>query len=157
MIIIPMAGVKAVNSLVALINQKAGETVAVAFLGGAGKKREAIIQDAREYRIKALVGTLKITSTGINIPRASCLYEVAMSSNKENAEQRMRRVLTPMDDKPPAMVRYFLDDMNVRKNCMRNEYFNVMVPIIKPHIPDDVKDQLTAYFNSRSNSNPLEL
>lgn len=155
MILIPMAGVEAVNTLVKLINEKAGKDIAVAFLGGMGKKREAIIQDAREYKIKVIVGTGKILSTGINIPRASCLFEVIMSSNKENAEQRMRRVLTPIENKPQPVIRYFLDDMNVRKNCMRNEYFNVMLPIIKPHVSDEVKKQLTSYFNSKSK--PFEL
>jgi hypothetical protein len=91
-------------------------------------------------------------STGINIPRASMLFEVCMSSNKENAEQRMRRVLTPMEGKPQPGIRYFLDDMGVRRNCLRNEYFQVMLPKMKPIISDNDRDALKNYFSAKASA-----
>lgn len=149
MIIIPFSQVKPVNKLIALINEMAGRQLAHPFLGGM-KKREETILAARAYKIKILVGTMKILSTGLNIPRASALYEVAMSSNKENAEQRMTRVLTHMDGKPQPIIRFFLDDSNVRKNCLRNEYFSVLLPKLKPIITDRDKMLIEGYLKSKT-------
>lgn len=151
MVMIPMAGVKPIAKLIRLINQKAGKTIAYPFVGGLKKSvRDGTIQKAREYKVKVLVGTLKIMSTGINIPRASCLYEQALSSNKENAEQRMRRVLTPMDGKPQPIIRYFLDNFNVRRNCIRTEWFQVMLPKMKPIMDDKTRDAMKNYLNEKS-------
>jgi superfamily II DNA or RNA helicase len=151
MVMIPFSQVKPITRLIKLINDKAGKTLAYPFTGQLKKTvRDETIQKAREYKIKILVGTLKIMSTGINIPRASMLYEVALSSNLPNAEQRMRRVLTPLDGKPDPAIRYFLDDMNVRKNCMRAEYFGVMLPKMKPILTDDDRQLLKSYFSERT-------
>jgi superfamily II DNA or RNA helicase len=151
MVMIPFSQVKPINSLIELINKMAGKKLAYPFTGQLKKGvRDETIQMAREYKIKILIGTLKIMSTGINIPRASMLYEVAMSSNAENAEQRMRRVLTPWEGKPTCGIRYFLDNMNVRKNCMRNEYFKVMLPKIKPVITDEQRIHLKDYFSVKT-------
>lgn len=150
MILIPMAGLKAIKKLVSLINTMSGKRLAYPFVGGLRKDiRDETIQRARKYKIKILVGTTKILSTGINIPRASCLYEQVMSSNLPNAEQRMRRVTTVMEDKPQPVIRYFLDRMNVRRNCMRNEYFQVLMPKLKPVMGDDVRFAMQQYFNEK--------
>src|SRR5690606_6617704 len=117
MILIPLTRVKAVKALTMAINRIAGKQIAAEFHGGVSKDtRIATIQKCRDYKIRVLVGFIKMISTGINIPRASCLYEVTLSSNIPNAEQRFKRILTPYDDKPPPMVRYFLDNMKVRRN-----------------------------------------
>jgi superfamily II DNA or RNA helicase len=151
MVMIPMATVKPIHKLIKLINDKAGKIIAYPFVGGLRKEvRDDTIQKAREYKIKVLIGTSKIMSTGINIPRASCLYEQALSSNKENATQRMRRVLTPMEGKPEPVIRYFLDDFNVRRNCIRTEYFQVMLPDMKPIMDDKTRDAMKKYLNEKS-------
>lgn len=149
MILIPFSQVKPVKKLIALINKMAGKTLAYPFLGGM-KEREETVLKARAYKIKILVGTIKILSTGLNIPRASCLYEVAMSSNKENAEQRMTRVLTFMDGKPQPMIRLFIDDSNVRRNCMRNEWFNVLKPKLRPITTERDLGMLETYLKQSS-------
>lgn len=154
MVMIPLSTVKPISKLIAIINKKAGKELAFPFTGELKKGvRDETIQRARNYKVKILVGTLKIMSTGINIPRASMLYEVALSSNVYNAEQRMRRVLTPCEGKETAAIRYFLDDMNVRRNCMRTEYFSVMLPKMKPIISDDQRQQLKNYFSAKSGAN----
>ena len=158
LVMIPFAQVKPIATLVKLINELADEQIAFPFTGNLKKDvRDKTIQDAREYKIKVLVGTLKIMSTGINIPRASCLYEVTLSSNLPNATQRMRRVLTPMEDKPTPAIRYFLDAMSVRKNCMRAEYFGVLLPDIKPILTDEDRKLMQAYFSERESSGRFEL
>lgn len=154
MVLIPFAQTKPVAKLVALINKFAGKNIAHAFTGKEAKKREELIQKAREYKLKVLVGQLKILSTGINIPRASMLYEVTLSSNNVNAEQRMMRILTAYEGKPPPCIRYFLDDFTIRRNCLRNEYFNVLRKILKPIISEKTQLLLETYFKQRSSSTP---
>ncbi len=147
MVLIPLAQVKPIAKLVTLINEYAGRKVAYPFTGSLKKaKRDLYIEKAREYKIKSLVGTQKILSVGINIPRASMLYEVCLSSNLPNAIQRISRVLTPMPGKV-ACVRYFLDDLGVRRNCLRNEFFNVMKPTFNPVVSETDMQMLKNYFN----------
>lgn len=150
MILLPVAQVKPIRKIVDRINHLAGRKLAYSFTGSLPKaKRDLYIQKAREYKLKILVGTQKILSVGINIPRASMLYECVMSSNLPNAEQRMARVCTPHDDKPAPVIRYFLDDFGVRRNCMRNEYYRVLVPIFKPIISPKDKELIEMYFKSK--------
>lgn len=150
MILIPVAQVKPIAKIVARINELSGRKLAYPFTGSLPKaKRDLYIEKAREYKIKVLVGTQKILSVGINIPRASCLYEICLSSNLPNATQRIARVLTPQESKT-AIVRYFLDDMGVRKNCLKNEWFNVMMPVFRPIISDKDKEMLNAYFRGKT-------
>jgi superfamily II DNA or RNA helicase len=156
MVLIPFSQVKPINTLISLINKKAGKIVAYPFTGNLKKQvRDETIQKARNYEIKILVGTMKILSTGINIPRASCLYEVSMSSNLPAAEQRMARVLTIYEGKPNAMIRMFLDESNVRKNCMRNEWFGVLRPRFKPIVSDADNAALMDYFKSKKTEQEL--
>ena len=153
LVMIPFAQVKPITKLIKIINDKLGKRMAYPFTGALKKSvRDETIQRAREYKIKILVGTLKIMSTGINIPRASMLYEVTVSSNIHNAEQRMRRVLTPWENKPEAGIRYFIDDMNVRRNCMRNEYFQVALPKIKLIVAENDKQTMNDYFSNKKNA-----
>lgn len=153
MILIPVAQVKPIAKIVAEINKLAGKKVAYSFTGSLKKQlRDEYIQKARDYKIKILVGTQKILSVGINIPRASMLYETVLSSNLQNAEQRMARVLTPMDGKPQPVIRYFLDDCGVRRNCMRNEFYRVLMPIFKPLISAKDKELLEFYFKAKVNA-----
>jgi superfamily II DNA or RNA helicase len=155
MILIPMAQIKPIKALVLAINRIAGKEIAKPFIGSLKKlDRDNFLEWARTYKIKILVGSFKLLSTGTNIPRASCLYDVSLSSNKENCEQRTARVLTPWDDKPDPFVRYFLDDMPVRKRCLQHEWYQVVLPKFKPIISDVDKEVLTQYFKGRD-SEPI--
>ncbi len=150
LVLIPFAQKKAIAKTIDLINKKAGEVVAVEFTGSTAKKRPQLVQDARDYKVKVVVGTLKILSVGINIPRASMLYEVTMSSNLPNAKQRMMRVLTAHEGKPQPTIKFFLDDSDVRKNCMRNEYFGVLTKMLKPLIDEKTKEIMKTYFSKKA-------
>jgi superfamily II DNA or RNA helicase len=155
MVIIPLAQITPVKALVMAINKLAGKEIAVAFWGGLGKDkdgrklRDVYIEKARKYQVKVIVGNAKMVSTGINIPRASCLYDVSLSSNNENAEQRYSRVLTPWEDKPPALIRFFLDEMQVRKRCLSNEIFRTLIPKFRPIISDKDMEALKSYLKSK--------
>lgn len=154
MILIPMSQVKPIKALVAAINKIAGEPIAKAFLGSGSMKkteRDAILQEARQYKIKVLIGTTKLLTTGTNIPRASALYSVIMSSNMENAEQRGARVLTPFEGKPEPIWRIFLDDSNVYRRCLANEWWGCLSPRFKPIISDKDLKILKDYLKQTSN------
>lgn len=154
-VLIPLTQVKPIKALTMAINRLlddgSGKPHVEAFHGGVSKdRRKELIDLTRNRKLKGLVGTLRLLSTGINIPSASMLYEVTLSSNNENAEQRISRVLTPEEGKRQPVVRYFLDDMQVRKTCMRNEWYNVMVKIFNPVIKDGDRSKLEKYFSART-------
>ena len=150
MVLIPMAQITPIKALVLAINKIAGKKLAYPFYGGLKKTdRDLYIQKAREYKIKILVGNAKLLSTGINIPRASCLYDVTMSSNEGNCIQRVSRILTPWDGKTSPIVRYFLDEMQVRKRCLANEIYRVLIPKFRPVIADKDMEALKSYLKSK--------
>lgn len=150
MILIPLAQVTPIRALVETINRLAGETIAKEFTGSLRKKdRDQTLQEARQYKIKVLVGTTKLLSTGTNIPRASCLYDVTMSSNAENCEQRNSRILTPFEGKPQPLLRIFLDDTNVRRNCLAFEYWQVIKPKFNPIISSTDEIALKEYLKKK--------
>lgn len=147
MILIPFAQVKPIQTLVKMINDLAGAEIARPFYGGLKKKdRDTYLQAARQYKIKVLVGNIGLLSTGTNIPRASALYEVTMSSNLPNAQQRFARILTPYDDKPTPLYRFFLDDTSVRRRCMSNEFWKCLMPKFKPKLAEADAQILKSYF-----------
>jgi superfamily II DNA or RNA helicase len=150
MILIPFAQITPIKALVKAINIMAGRTIAQPFYGGLKKDdRRKFLQQARTYKVKILVGNIKLLSTGTNIPRASAIYEVTMSSNIPNATQRFARILTPYDDKPQPIIRYFLDDSSVRMKCMRTEFWQALSKVFNPIISDTDMDTLKKYFSGR--------
>lgn len=152
MVLIPFAQVTPIKALTKAINIMAGKDIARPFYGGLKKKdRDLYLQAARTYKVKVLVGNIKLLSTGTNIPRASALYEVTLSSNAPNAEQRFSRVLTPWEDKPQPIIRIFLDDMSVRRRCLSNEFWNVLKPKFRPVISQQDDQTLRDYFRGKSN------
>lgn len=158
MILIPYTSVKAIQTQVEIINKMAGKTVAKAFYGGIKKnERDSILQDARNYKLKIIVGNIRLLSTGINIPRASALYEVSISSNLPQCQQRFARILTPWEDKPQPIIRYFLDDYNVRRNCLRNEFWNCLWVKFHPRISKTDMDILKNYMSNKHKEFELTL
>ena len=158
LVLIPLTRVTAIKALVLAINKIAGKTVAHPFYGGISKdQRDLTIEKARGYKYKILVGNTKILSTGINIPRASCIYEVAISANRPNCEQRISRILTPWDDKPKPLIRIFLDDMDVRRKCLANEWFGVIKPKFRPDISEKDELAMSAYLKGKTSHQYLGL
>lgn len=152
-ILIPLAGVVAQKALTEAINKIAGKVVAHNFTGSMKKaKRRDLIVDAQLGKIPCIVGTAKMISTGLNIPPASMLYDTTMSSNMENCEQRVSRILTPHEGKLPPVLRIFLDDYGVRRNCLRNEWFGKILPHFKPNVSDKDRQILKDYFAGNDKS-----
>lgn len=111
-ILIPTTQVKHAKLLADGINAKLGETVALALAGSvlnSKKKRRAILQDAREGKIKCIVGSRTVVQVGLNIPIASMLYVVAPINNEPKFVQETTRVCTKMDGKPQPVIKHFID------------------------------------------------
>ena len=146
---IPYTGVKAIHAQVDLINKKLGYEAAKAFTG-ATKDRAQLIEDVRSGKVRVLVGTAKLLSTGVNIPRASALYETIISNNKFSATQRFARILTPMEGKCDPIIRIFCDDMDIRRHCLANEFWNVMIRQFRATISDIDMASLKSYFSQKT-------
>ncbi len=151
LVLIPFSRVNVIKALTRAINIEANQNIAESFYGGQPMSmRKDIIDKARNYVIKILVGNIRLLSTGINIPRASCLFECTPSSNGPQAEQRFSRVLTPMPGKPQPLIRYFADDFSLRKNCISSEFFTVLWPMFRPQMSPAVKEDFFSYMKKNS-------
>ena len=149
-IAIPFAQTKPIFELVKLINEKAGKEIAKSFVGTMKKAdRDQLIQDVRKRKVKVLVGTAKLLSVGINIPVLSCLYEQLLSQNLPNCQQRLSRILTPCEGKPQPIIRYFLDDVQVRRSCLAPEFWNVAIKEIKAMISEKDMQAMKTYLSQK--------
>ena len=152
MIVIPLSQTKPILKLIDIINEKAGKKLAYPFYGALKKEvRDDTIQKAREYKIKVIVGNTRLLSTGINIPRCSCIFDVTPSANIPMAIQRFSRILTPCEGKPTPLIRYFLDDIDVRRACLRKEFYNVVIKQLHAMIDEKTKAIMDGYLKERSN------
>jgi superfamily II DNA or RNA helicase len=150
LVLIPFSRVPVITALTKAINQMVGKDVAASFYGGLKKDmRKTVIDRARNYKVKILVGNIRLLSTGINIPRASMFYQCTPASNIPRAEQKFARVLTPFDGKPEPGIKYFLDDVQVVKSCMRKEHWQCLVPRFRPRMTGEVRDVITTYLNGK--------
>jgi superfamily II DNA or RNA helicase len=153
LVVIPLTRIPVIKALTAAINKIHGKNIAASFYGGIKKEeRKSVIERARHYKVKVVVGNTSLLSTGINIPRASMLYQVTPASNIPKAQQRFSRVLTPMDGKPDPVIKYFLDDVDVVRRCLQKEHWQCMMPMFKPMVSERVKEQLAQYFKGSSNA-----
>lgn len=75
-----------------------------------------------------------------------------MSSNIPQSQQRYSRVLTPWPDKPAPIIRLFLDDIQVARSCLNNEYWN-SIKKFDPIIDDKTEAILTGYLKERDRYN----
>jgi superfamily II DNA or RNA helicase len=156
LVMIPLARVRSIKEYVRLINEEAEAKWARAFYGGTGAvykaKREKLIDDARNYKFKIIVGNISLLSTGLNIPRASAIIDrVTPTSNIPKAQQRLSRILTPWEDKPEPLVVLMLDNGDTMRNMARNEFWNVLYKM-KPKIDDLTYKSLLAHFANKTSN-----
>lgn len=148
LVLVPLTRVESVLRWTREINYET-ETpgFALPFFGGLKKdRRKIILEKARNYQCRVLVGNVSLLSTGVNIPRASCLIDGLVSSNIPKCDQRTSRILTPMEDKPQPLIVYVLDDSDLVRKCKRNEYWNCIEPRFKPIVTKEDKQTLMEYF-----------
>ncbi len=148
-IVIPVTFQSHVNTLVSMINKAVGKRVAVPFTGRMSKaERRKVILDARNGKVKVVVGMRQLIQLGINVPRWSAIYEVMPISNKPNHIQEVSRVLTPMEGKPKPLVKYFLDDMSPVKSCFRVCLFQTHTPL-KHEISEETWVTIRKYLDMK--------
>lgn len=151
LVLIPMSRVLQILNWTREINHET-ETpgFALPFYGGLRKEqREAVIRKARNYQTRIVVGNIALLSVGLNIPRASCLLNVAVTANIPKCEQRLSRVLTPWEDKPQPLIGLVLDDSDMIRKCLRYEWFNCIKPRFNPIISKEDENALHRYFANR--------
>lgn len=150
LVLIPMSRVRSILEWTREINDRM-ETpgFALPFYGGIDKKqRMDIISKARNFECRILVGNIALLSTGLNIPRASCLFEIGVNNNVAKADQRFSRILTPMEGKPDPVIVFTLDDCELMKKCRQSEYWKVLKPRINPIVDPEIENVLKAWFAS---------
>lgn len=157
-VLIPLARIPVIKALKQAINIMADKRIAIDFHGETPKgqkhknNRKSIIDKLRNRKYKVMVGNIALLSTGINIPAASMLYQVTPSSNLPKAEQRFSRVLTPMEGKRQPVFKYFIDDIDIVRNCMRTEHFGAVWPLFRPMMDPATKGRLENYFKGKKKS-----
>ena len=147
MVLVPCARVKTVFRLVKLINHYFGEEVAKPFTGSLRPdQRNKLIEDARNYKVKCIIGVGKIVSTGLNIPRASMLVDHVPTNNRPGAIQRISRILTPYSGKPTPVYVRLLDDGKEARNCFRSEWWSAVYKEFKPTMSKATYAKLKGYL-----------
>lgn len=147
MVLVPCARVKTVFKLVRLINHYFGEEVAKPFTGSLkAEQRNKLIEDARNYKVKCIVGVGKIVSTGLNIPRASMLVDHVPTNNRPGAIQRISRILTPYKDKPAPVYVRLLDEGKGSRLCFRSEWWSAIYKEFKPTMSKATQAKLKGYL-----------
>ena len=155
-VILPVTFTKTVLSFVELINNQVGEPWARPFHGGLRKdRRAATLVDAKNYEFRILVANIALISTGVNIPRASCLIDgITPTSNLPKARQRFSRILTPVLGKPtPTIV--FLMDNGLPQKMRINEFWNALKPL-QPIISSDHYQMIKDYLSNRPSASRMD-
>jgi superfamily II DNA or RNA helicase len=154
LVLIPLSRVNAILEWTRYINEET-ETAgfALPFYGGLPKskkvdRRMEIVNAARQYKCKILVGNIALLSVGLNVPRASAIVECGLNSNLPKAQQRISRILTPMDGKPDPLIVFTLDDCDIMRSTRRNEYWNAVKPGFNPIVPQPVEKELMQWFSN---------
>lgn len=108
------------------INDAYGQQIAYAFVGGNKKvkdERKWIIDQARDGKIRVVVGIRRLMQRGLNVPRWDTLYYAMPMSNEPNWQQESRRICTPMEGKNRPLIRMFVDpELGISLGCFRNTY-----------------------------------
>lgn len=145
-IVIPIMFTEHAEKLKREINAAYGEEIAEVFLGGSkhAKFRKQIVDDARAGKIRVVIGIRRLVQIGINVPQWDTLYYVKPLNNAPNWEQESYRILTPLPDKQPPLIRMFVDrNMNRSLGCFKStlqtslEFGHELLPKSKERLRDD--------------------
>lgn len=128
-LVIPVTLVAHGEALAAAINKEYGENVAVSFTSrGLTKARRAeILQGARDYSIKCVVGIRSLVQVGINVPRWDTLFVICPISNVPKAMQETSRIRTVEPGKPPPRIVMFLENFGPSVGAFRTLYWQTFV------------------------------
>jgi superfamily II DNA or RNA helicase len=74
------------------------------------KKRDKIVKDIVEDKIKILIATSSLIGEGADIPILNCLHLIMPSNNYELLRQRVGRIRRVYEGKKEAILRDYIDD-----------------------------------------------
>ncbi len=157
LVFIPLTRVNAILSWVRDINYEVEQTgYAMPYFGGMKRPvLDEIVQKARRFEIRVLVGQMTMLSTGLNIPRASCLFQLTPTANIPKCDQRVSRILTPMPDKPQPILVQVLDDSDLIRKCMQKEWWGCIKPRFDPIMLPEEEKALLSYFAASSDKHKM--
>jgi superfamily II DNA or RNA helicase len=149
-LVIPVTLVAHARSLADAINAAYGKNVATAFVsqGLTKQRRMEILEGARSYKIKCVVGIRSLVQTGINVPRWDTLYEALPISNVPKFTQETSRIRTVEDGKQPPMIKHFLEHFGPSSGCFRTCWWQTYVKDGFT-ISEKTKEQANTYLNKR--------
>lgn len=154
LVLVPLARVASILKWTREINMQTEKPgFALPYYGTLKKdQRLDMLDRARKYKCKVFVGNIRLLSTGLDLPRASCIFEVSPTSNIPKAEQRLNRILTPLEGKPQPIIVYVLDDSDIMRKCRRNEFWNCVKPRFDPIIYPEHMKMILGYLSGHGNS-----
>lgn len=128
-ILIPVMFTDHAKVLVEGINAHFDKPVAAPFVGSTmnNKTRDKLIEDARSYKIKCVVGTRKIVQTGLNVPRWCTLFVIVPISNEPKFQQETSRIRTTMPGKQQPLIKFFVEDTPFSRGCFRTCWFQTIM------------------------------
>lgn len=151
LVLLPLNQVQPILDWTTEINHQMGKGYALPFYGGLSKdQREEFLSRLRKYKSRICVGNISLISTGTNIPRASCIFEILAMNNGPKCGQRLSRILTPFEDKPTPTIVLVIDDSKLVRTIRRAEFWNAIKPRFDPIIGRDDMAQLMSYFKGVS-------
>lgn len=115
-LLIPVIRVMHATALTEAINRLRPGT-AISFTGKSD--REKVLKLARSGEVKVVVGIRSIVSTGINVPIWDTLYVVTPISNPPKLYQELKRISTPLENKPKPILRHWLSGWGPETGCLR--------------------------------------
>jgi superfamily II DNA or RNA helicase len=156
-IVIPVNKIIHAKTLVAMINKQArinnekrGESwpgqLAEILWRESDKKQ--VIADVSARRIRVLVSIAKFVKEGTNIVPLNIYYQIFPQNNRVSTEQSTARILTPSDDKPDPIIRYWLDPASICISCFQNTYRDSFVPL-KYKFADESKEVIERFMRMK--------
>jgi superfamily II DNA or RNA helicase len=157
MVLLPLSQVDPILDWTREINSRMGKGYALPFYGGLSKEQRInFLSKFRKYQAKICVGNISLISTGTNIPRASCIFEILAMNNGPKCGQRLSRILTPYADKPEPVVVLVIDDSKLMRTIRRAEFWGAIKPRFSPKISSQDMGALMAYFKGDVNRRELD-
>lgn len=105
------------DEMVAALNKKFGEEIAVAYNGSVPKKKRKDILDAANRGEYKCMFARRDMLLGVNVPFWSAIHVIMPIANPPNFTQEIDRVCTPLEGKRDPIVRIYVDNMGLSRGC----------------------------------------
>lgn len=159
-VMVPMSRINAIDAFAKQLDRamtaiNPTESLVTVFHGKLhAKVRDANLAKIKSGEAKVIVGNIALLSTGLNIPRLTYLIErMTVTSNLPKCKQRVARILTPMEGKLQPVILMLLDNCPLQKVTAKKEFFEGILPDLKPKISKDNMAAFTMWATGSSSYN----